>query len=55
MSPINDNRFVIYEVCVEYDLPGYEDTDEDGEPTGIAASVHYYVRRRHKPDFSHPP
>ena len=36
VSPINDNRFVIYEVCVEYDLPGYEDTDEDGEPTGIA-------------------
>jgi len=36
VSPINDNRFVIYEVCTDYDLPGYEDKDEDGEPTGIA-------------------
>ena len=36
VSPINDNRYVIYESCTDIDLPGFEDKDEDGEPTGIA-------------------
>lgn len=34
-SDINDERFVLYECCVDLDLPGFED-EEDGEPTGIA-------------------
>ena len=32
----HDDRFKLYEIHVDLDLPGYEDTDEDGEPTGIA-------------------
>jgi len=31
-----DDRFRILEMHVELDLPGYEDKDKDGEPTGIA-------------------
>ena len=31
-----DDRFELYEVHVDLDLPGFEDEDEDGEPTGIA-------------------
>ena len=31
-----DDRFKILEMQVDLDLPGYEDTDEDGEPTGVA-------------------
>lgn len=31
-----DDRYEMYEVCVDLDLEGYEDEDEDGEPTGIA-------------------
>lgn len=31
-----DNRFKILEMHVELDLEGFEHTDEDGEPTGIA-------------------
>jgi len=31
-----DDRFKLLEMHVDLDLPGYEDTDEDGEPTGIA-------------------
>jgi hypothetical protein len=31
-----DNRFKLLEMHVELDLPGYEHTDEEGEPTGIA-------------------
>jgi hypothetical protein len=31
-----DDRFKILEICVDLDLKGYEHTDEDGEPTGIA-------------------
>jgi hypothetical protein len=31
-----DNRFKLLEMHVELDLPGYEHTDDDGEPTGIA-------------------
>ena len=30
-----DERFELYEVHVDLDLPGFEDTDDDGEPTGI--------------------
>ena len=32
----SDDRYKILEMHVDLDLPGYEDTDEDGEPTGIA-------------------
>lgn len=35
-SAINDDRYVILECHVNLDLPGFEDTDKDGEPTGIA-------------------
>jgi len=31
-----DDRYKILEMQVNLDLEGYEDTDEDGEPTGIA-------------------
>jgi hypothetical protein len=31
-----DDRFKLLEIQVNLDLPGYEDVDEDGEPTGIA-------------------
>ena len=31
-----DDRHKILEMCVDLDLAGYEHTDEDGEPTGIA-------------------
>ena len=30
-----DSEMVLLEFQVDYDLPGFEDTDEDGEPTGI--------------------
>jgi hypothetical protein len=32
----NDHRYTLLEMCVDLDLPGFEDTDEEGEPTGIA-------------------
>jgi hypothetical protein len=32
----SDDRYKILEMHVDLDLPGYEDEDEDGEPTGIA-------------------
>jgi hypothetical protein len=32
----SDDRFKLLEMHVNLDLPGYEDVDEDGEPTGIA-------------------
>jgi hypothetical protein len=35
-NDINDERYEIYECHVDLDLPGYEDKDADGEPTGIA-------------------
>jgi hypothetical protein len=35
MSAMKDERYVIYEVHCEYDLPGFEDT-KDGETTQIA-------------------
>ena len=31
-----DDRFELYEIHVDLDLPGFEDVDDDGEPTGIA-------------------
>ena len=34
-SDINDDRFVLYECHVDLDIRGYEDKDDDGEPTGI--------------------
>jgi len=35
LSALNDDRYIIYEMHVNLDLPGYEDKD-DNEPTGIA-------------------
>lgn len=35
-TAINDNRFRILEIHVDYDLPGFEDVDKHGEPTGVA-------------------
>ena len=35
LKNINDERYIIYEMHVNLDLPGYED-QEDNEPTGIA-------------------
>jgi hypothetical protein len=32
----SDDRFKILEIQVNLDIPGHEDKDEDGEPTGIA-------------------
>ena len=32
----SDDRFKILEMHVDLDLPGFEDTDDNGEPTGIA-------------------
>ena len=32
----SDDRYKILEMHVDMDLPGYEDKDDDGEPTGIA-------------------
>ena len=31
-----DDRFELYEIHADLDLPGFEDKDDDGEPTGIA-------------------
>ena len=36
ISAINDDRYMIDEVCIDLDLPGFEDKDKDGEPTGVA-------------------
>lgn len=36
LSASYDDRFELYECHVDLDLPGFEDKDEDGEPTGIA-------------------
>jgi hypothetical protein len=35
-SAEKDDRHELLEMHVEYDIPGFEDIDEDGEPTGIA-------------------
>ena len=32
----SDDRYKLLEMHVDLDIPGYEDKDEDGEPTGIA-------------------
>jgi len=34
-SATTDDRYKLLEMHGDLDLPGYEDTDEDGEPTGI--------------------
>lgn len=34
-SDLNDERYVIYECHVDLDLQGFEDENDDGEPTGI--------------------
>jgi len=36
LSASFDDRYEIYEIHADLDLPGYEDVDEDGNPTGIA-------------------
>jgi hypothetical protein len=36
MNATQDNRYRILEMHVDLDLVGYEDTDKNGEPTGIA-------------------
>jgi len=35
-TDLNDKRYVVYEVHVDLDLPGFEDKDKDGEETGVA-------------------
>ena len=35
-SATYDDRFELYEVHVDLDLPGFEDKDDEGEATGIA-------------------
>jgi hypothetical protein len=35
-SDLNDDRFTLFECHVDLDIKGYEDLDDDGEPTGIA-------------------
>jgi hypothetical protein len=35
-SITDDDRYQILEIHANWDLPGYEDKDKDGEPTGIA-------------------
>jgi len=35
-NDLNDSRYMLYECNVDLDLEGYEDLDDDGEPTGIA-------------------
>ena len=34
-SDLNDDRYTLYECHVDLDLEGYEDVDDEGEPTGI--------------------
>jgi hypothetical protein len=56
----SDDRYRILEMQVDLDLPGYEDTDEDGEETGIAlpyivtieknTQTILSIRRNWKPD-----
>ena len=36
LNPAADDRYTILEFHVDLDLEGYEDEDDDGEPTGIA-------------------
>ena len=56
----SDDRYRILEMQVDLDLPGYEDTDEDGEETGVAlpyivtieknTQTILSIRRNWKPD-----
>jgi hypothetical protein len=34
-SDINDDRYILYEIHADLDLKGFEDVDENDEPTGI--------------------
>jgi len=36
LDAVNDDRYALLEMHCELDIPGFEDTDADGEPTGIA-------------------
>ena len=36
LNPTADDRYTILEFHVDLDLEGYEDEDDDGEPTGVA-------------------
>lgn len=46
---INDHRHIIYETATDYDLPGFEDVDEEGDPTGVGLpyvfSIDFHSRR----------
>jgi hypothetical protein len=35
-SDLNDDRYTLYEIHADLDIAGFEDTDDDGEETGIA-------------------
>jgi hypothetical protein len=35
-SDLNDDRYTLYEVHADLDIKGYEDLDDEGEPTGVA-------------------
>ena len=58
-----DDRYKVLEMQVDLDLPGYEDVDEDGEPTGIAlpyivtidkaTSKVLAIRRNWRPEDEH--
>ena len=58
-----DDRYKILEMQVDLDLPGYEDVDKDGEPTGIAlpyivtidkaTSKILSIRRNWRPEDEH--
>jgi len=57
---VTDDRYKLLEMHVDIDLPGYEDVDDDGEPTGIAlpyvvtieksTQTVLAIRRNWKPD-----
>ena len=58
-----DDRYKILEMQVDLDLPGYEDTDDEGEPTGIALpyivtiekanNIVLAIRRNWRPEDEH--
>jgi len=41
----SDDRFKILEIHVNLDIPGFEDVDKDGEPTGIAVPYVVTIER----------
>jgi hypothetical protein len=49
-----DDRYKILEMHVDIDLPGYEDKDEDGEPTGIALPYVVTIEKGTQNDLSDP-